>query len=344
MITNGIDIVTQIINYIAVKGIVRTGQLVEYFARKTLKTDGNKETILKTNEKIDNVKSENLQEKPKDNTSKITDFEMNEESKKSKRTIHRTLKKMKKEGLIVSLNPEQAKMYGKEDPDGRAKFLTLAKTIELVSYFDDMLEIFKKGDIVDKKMVLREIKRYEKKYVLYPNQLDILVLNLDIEDDELIDSLLELFYNYIINKEIKPKNETVFLEKLRNLLERCEEGHFIYSMLRRRVIRLLGTYDDDYVVEHLIKDAKSGKLSKFKDNYGDKFTAKPIERRKKDLFLIENKMEKEGNTETAKLIREIRDNAASNADKPIEPDKPIEDVVGSPVSKSKTKRNFGIKP
>ncbi len=320
MSENDIDIGTEIVNYIASRGLVRTKEVIAYFARKEPKRSGSKETDCKTNE----------------------------ENKKSKRTIQRKLEKMKKEGgSIVSLTSDQVKRYGEEDPDGRAKYLALRETVELVSYFDKMLKLFSTGSDIDKKMVLREIKRYENKYILSPSQLSVLASNLDRNDDELIYSLLEILYNCIINKKIKPKDKDVFVKKLRNLLEKYPEGHIEYTNLRNHTIRLLGVYrDDETIFKHLKKDIEAGRLleSKFAGDYGDKFTAKAIEKRRKDLFDLESRLRKEGNIETAEALAKIRDDAEKNADEPIEPDKPVEEVVGSTISELNTaKKIMGIK-
>jgi hypothetical protein len=93
---------TKILDYIAQKGFVRTGELIDYFARKGPKRSETKEA---------------------DKT--------NEENKKSKRTIQRRLENLKKlGGPIVSPTSEQLKKYGIKDEDGRAKYLTLRETIE----------------------------------------------------------------------------------------------------------------------------------------------------------------------------------------------------------------------
>lgn len=283
----------EIINYIAERGLVRIGQLVKYFEEEDVKERGSKVIDLKT-----------------DDEAKL---------KKSERTILRRVKQMAGEGgPILILTSEEVKRYGINDPDGRAKYLTLRETGEKKRHLDQIFELLNIGDDIDIKMVLREIKRYEQRYVLYPSQLDILILKLDNKDPGLIEDLLYILYNHIINKKIKPGNETIFVEKLRNLLERYAEGHENYTQLRSHILWFLGYYNDKAVVEQLKRDVEAGRLSKLKNDYSNILTAKVIEEARTELFYLENRLRKEGNIETADILDQIRSQAAAKAEKSIE--------------------------
>lgn len=318
----GIDNGTQILIYIGQKGAASIKEIMERFATEDPRKRRGKETGLKTNE----------------------------ESKRSRRTIIRTLDKLKEEGKIETPTKEQLAKYGivkpdgKKKIDGRLKFLVLKESFDRASDLDEMIELLNKGDDIDTKMVLYELKRYDKRYFLYPSQLDKLVLKLDSKDDETIDNLLNILYNYIINKGTKPSDKDVFLKNLRSVLDRYQLGHIKYTMLRRHVIWLLGIYGDDKTIfRQLIRDLKAGKLSDFKNDYLVKFTANVIEKRWKHIFKLERTLRKKGDIETADILREIRDKAEENAYKPIEPDEPLETVFGSPVIKTQNKGIKGIK-
>jgi hypothetical protein len=113
-------------------------------------------------------------------------------------------------------------------------------------------------------------------------------------------------------------------------------------MLRRRVIWLLGYYNDKAVLEQLQKDIEAGRLSSQKGDYWDWFTARVIEEGRTELFYLENKLRKEGNTETADILAEIRNQAEINAEKPRGPDEPWEAAISS-VGQIPTLKIRGIK-
>ncbi|MEL4305253.1 hypothetical protein [Methanococcoides sp. LMO-2] len=242
-------------------------------------------------------------------------LENHSEESGSKRTIYRKLEQMTKdEGPLETLNAEQVRKYGKEEPDDRAKYLILKETAEMKRHLDEIFKFLSEGDDIDKKMVLAELKRYGKKYVLDSSHLDILALNLDGKDAILIESLLRILHEHITTKGIKPSDKTAFLDGLRNLLESYPEGHKNGPMLRRFVIQLLGYYNDKSVLERLKKDIEVGKLSIFQGDYGDKFTAKVIENGRTELFYLENRLRKEGETETADILARIRDESKVNVE------------------------------
>lgn len=280
MDTNDADIDAQIMNYIAEKGFVRTGELIDNLARKD----------------------------PKDGESKET--EAGENNKKSRRTIQRRLKMMKKpEGSIVVPTSEQLKKYGIENPDGRATYLTLRETIERDKDFDTIINLLNTGDNIDKKMVLREINRC-KEYILHPSQLDYLVSNLDNEDAELTEGFLVVLHQYITKKKIKPQDKKkILVKKLKEVLKRYPNGHEKRTMIRTCAIRLLGDYDDKAVIEQLIKDCDEGRLSKFKHDYNSWAIAKAVKKERKKLFDLENRLRREGDTVTSDALSDLRDKA-----------------------------------
>ena len=323
---SNVDIDTEIINYIAEEVFVQPKQLIAHFARKSPKKRESKGDN-KTNEKANAENNETVKKDSKESESKGIDFKASEENKKSKRTIMRRLEKMQKEGGTITVaTEEQLIRYGIKKTDGRAKYLTLRETIERDSDLDKIINLLIKGDDIDKKMVLREINRC-KRYVLLPSQLDALVLNLDNEDAELIEGFLRILHQYITKKEIKPGKEPILVEKLKKVLERYQEGHEKYTMIRTYVIRLLGDYDDNAVIEQLIKDSDAGRLSEFKNDYCDWTTAKVIKKARTKLFKLENRMRRKGDTETADILADLRDRAEEMPEMQIELDELLKSGV-----------------
>lgn len=247
----------------------------------------------------------------------------------SPKTIDKKLANMHKAGLIITLKePEELEKYGVEKEDGNASYVFVRNAAERKKHLDDVFELLKTGDDIDKKMALTEIKRYRNRYVLNPNQLDVLVINLTSKDAEIIDGILTILFESIVNKEIKPRKKTNLLEGLRALLQRYPEGHKNYSNLRPFIIKLLGYYEDKTVLEQLKKDIRSGNLSAFKNDYMTVFTAKVIEEGRTELFNLENKLRKHNDKNTAEIISKIKDEAEANADKPLKPYNPLEAIEG----------------
>ncbi|MCC4771836.1 hypothetical protein FXV91_17195 [Methanosarcina sp. DH2] len=289
MIKIEVDFETEVIDYLSEKGHVRRGQLIKYL----------------------------IESHPGDRGY-------------SKKSIERKLANMHKAELILILKDLQdLEKHGIEKEDGKASYVFAKNSIERTRHIDTIFNLLKTGDEIDKKMVLDEIKRYEKRYVLNPSQLDLLVLNLDNKDTCLIDNLLEILYKHIIDKGIKPGNKTILLEKLRDLLERYPEEHKKHTMLRRRVIWLLGFYNDKAIIEQLKKDVEAGILSRQKGDYWNWSTVRVIEEGRTELFYLENRLRKEGNIETADALAEIRNQAEILSEKPIDPNEPREAAISS---------------
>jgi hypothetical protein len=252
----------------------------------------------------------------------------------SEPNIDRKLANMVKAGKIfIKKDPDELAKYGIKKADGRVSYVFPMNVLDRMGHLNHVYSRLKTGDIIVKEASLDEIQRYENKCVFTPDHLDILVLNLDLEEVKFLDKLLQTLYNQIINKEVKPRDKDLFLENLRSLLERYPEGHRNFSMLRRRIIWLLGYYNNKAVLEQLIKDTESGKLSIFQNDYMDRFTARVIENGRTELYELEIRLKKKGDTETIRILDEIRKNALANLDEPIEPNKTWEEVVGSQVSK-----------
>lgn len=233
----------------------------------------------------------------------------------SEASINRKLKSMEKAGLILIENDSDIlKLYGIEKEAENASYVLAKTPNEVTKHLNSVFASLKTEDDADiKKAALREIKTYENNYMWSPSHLDDIALNLDSEDAELIDYLLRFLYNHM-KKEVLPKDNDKFLEDLRNLLERYPEKHTKYIELRCRVIRLLGYYGDNAVIKQLKKDSKAGRLLDHVNEYRHWTTAKVIEKARTELYLFEIELRKEGNTESADCLADIRREAKNRAE------------------------------
>jgi hypothetical protein len=248
----------------------------------------------------------------------------------SEASINRKLAKMHSKDLIYTeKDPEVLAKFGIEKKADNASYVFAKNSFEIFKHLDYVFDKYKEGNIITKKTALVEIKRYDMIYYFSPSHLDILVLDLDKEDVSLIDSLLEILYNQIVNKENDLGDKETFLEKLRNLLKTHQEEHKKYSMIRRRIIWLLGYYNDKAVLEQLKADIDAGRLSETKDDYLGRFTARVIEDGRTELFNLEICLRKEGNTEVADILVEIRNQAFTKAKNSKDSDLPWEAAVSS---------------
>lgn len=231
----------------------------------------------------------------------------------STRTINRKIDQMINSGILIKLKINDLKNFGVEESDERSIYLTLKSSSEIKNHLDRVFSLLKSGEEKDKKTVLDEINLYKKRYVLNPNQLDILVSNLISEDDELINKIRMIIYHYVTEKQIEPNNKKYFVEILRKLLERYPEPDIPYKNLRTDIIYLLGYYNDRTVIDQLIKDTNTVKnLDSIEKDYSSKFTSTIIEEHREELFDFINEVRREGKEEAAKFINRMRYQALRN--------------------------------
>lgn len=255
-------------------------------------------------------------------------------------SIGRKLTNMKKANLIsIEKDSEVLKKYGIEKEAKNASYILSKDITGIKTHLDSIFSLLKPEDDIDKQKVLnkikgyelteddiainailKEIKRYNIRYRLNPKQLDILVSRLDSQDNSSINDLIQILYDHIIDKGIKPEDKDNFLEKLTDILEKDPEIHKEYPELKRRVINLLGYYNHKAVVEQLKKDIELGKLSTFQEYYEEKYTARIIEEERTELFYLENQLRKKGDIKTADILSQIRNKAAKYVEWPIESD------------------------
>jgi hypothetical protein len=285
------DLDTQILNYIAEKGIVRIGQLVEHFTEEGFKKNGNKEASLKKN------KEEKLE--------------------RSERTIHRRLRQMTNREQIITFNSKQFKKYGIEDPDGRAKYVALKNITEITEHMDKILKKLDSEEPIKQKMALKEIARYEQIYVLNPKELDLVVtqfykgIDKEIIDDELADKILFLLYTYILKKNIEPTNETKTIDLLVKLLDKYPVPKNVN--IRTHIIYLLGHYGHKAVIQRFIEDARTLQDPfSVENDYNTEYTANIIEKHREELYKLEEEFAIEGRDYASQFVSNIRTHALIN--------------------------------
>ena len=230
----------------------------------------------------------------------------------SKKTINRKLAFMTETGILVSLKHDEFQKYGIKETDGRASYLIPIKNLKMKEDLDQTFSYLDSADVTTKKLILEEISRNEKKYVLDPYQLDILAEHLDTESDELVDSLLEILFRYITEKDIEPSNTDRFLDILKLILQHYKVSPDEYPMLRRHIIWLLGYYRDNFVIDQLKIDAETLEdPSSVKCDYCDPLIAPFIEEHSLELFNFQMELKSQGKEEASQVISQIKDEASN---------------------------------
>ncbi|WP_135604824.1 hypothetical protein [Methanococcoides sp. NM1] len=230
----------------------------------------------------------------------------------SKKSIDRKLANMTKTGILTSLKYDELQKYGIKETDKRASYPIPKKTLKMKEDFDKTFSYLNSADVTTKKLILEEISRYERKYVLDPYQLDILAKHLDTESDELVDSLLEILFRYITEKDIEPSNTDTFLERLRSTLKHYKVSPDEYPMLRRHITWLLGYYKDSFVIEQLKMDAETLEYpSSVKCDYCDQLIAPFIAEHSLELFNFQMELKRKGKEEASEIISQIKDEASN---------------------------------
>jgi len=234
---------------------------------------------------------------------------------RSERTIVRHLENLNEAGFIVKLSSKQAKKYGINPPDYREKYFLLKENTEIKKHVDAVFKLFDDSNSEAKIAALGEMDTYKNYYILEPLQLDILVKNLSEKDIELSYQLMVVIHHYIVDKKIKPSDTNLLLTKLRSLLRNIPPLSEQRPVLRGNIIALLCMYDDEVVVEQLIKDAETMEnFADVKDEYDKLYAAKLIEKNRTKLFNLEIELRNKGKHKNVKVLSQIRDQARKGID------------------------------
>ena len=217
---NNNDFDTEVMDYLSKKGYVRVRQLIQDLMKKHKRDDGKRD------------------------------------SGYSRESINRKLYSMRDRGLISILKYDYIRDLGIEEDDRRASYVLLNSIMNIGKHISKVIEKLDSTNPIQQKMALSEIERYEKMYVLTPNQLSLLMSKLNTENIDLVDHILRIVYNYLDQKEIVPSNRSEAIHTLRCLLERYPVPIKKYKNLRTHIIFLLGHFNDSSVIDRLKKDAE----------------------------------------------------------------------------------------
>lgn len=230
----------------------------------------------------------------------------------SKASVERKLSDLVNEGFLTKLDHKEVAKFGIKEDDKRASYLTLKHSFDVKKHLDQVFSLLETGDVVDRKMALKEVEIYNQRYVLTPNQLDILIQNLDSDDLDFVDSLVRVLNNEVLKKGVEPANEKIFVKKLRDLLKKHPEPIKGHVNMRTYIICLLGHYNDPIVIERLTKDvSEMENPDAVKNDYWHEHTARLIENHRTELFDLERQLRKDNKEKGAQLINEIRFRALS---------------------------------
>lgn len=230
----------------------------------------------------------------------------------SDRTIYAKLKRMETSGQIAAIPSDELLTYGIKKADGRLHYITLKTTSERKTHIDEILGLLSSKKKIDIQTALEEIQRYKEKYTLSPRQLDILT-GLLRDDFEGADAIVSILFDYIIKRQIKPSNEEQLLKKLRNLTGVYENNSDEQYRIRRNALRILGVYNDEGIIQQLMKDSTlPDRFPSLKNDYLSKYTARVIESHRSDLFHFQDSLKKDKKANIAEIISEIRTYAADH--------------------------------
>lgn len=229
-------------------------------------------------------------------------------------SIERKIARLTKNGSLVIVKHPELEKYGIYDDDSRASYLSLNEIIGINEYLDTLFSHFESDDEYDKNSILNEIDLYKDRYSLTREQLDVIVNNLDTHDDKLLLHLIRILNEYILDREITPTNKEQLLTSINDILDKFAGMSITHEGYRRGLIFILGYYNDDSVIDWLKYDLKRLNIEehfdKIKEDYGNYYTARVIDRHKLELFNLINDLKKEGKDEAARLVFNVKHEVA----------------------------------
>ena len=219
----------------------------------------------------------------------------------------------KNESLIIVKQPELEK-YGIYDEDQRASYLTVREIIDINDYLDTLFTSFGSDEKYDNNSILNEIGLYKEQYSFNRKQLDVLVDYLSKDDENLLFHLIRILKEYILDRKITPTETEKLLKTLNDILGKFSGVSREHEMYRSGLISILGYYNSDSIIDwlkHDLKNLKTGdNFDKIIDDYSNIHTARIIDRHKLELFNLINDLKKDGNEEEARLVYNVKYEAA----------------------------------
>lgn len=235
----------------------------------------------------------------------------------SQKTLYRKLNELIDKDYLVEVDRTSLKAYGITPRPGKGKYVVLRVIAEQKGRLANALELLSKDDLVDIRVALDEIIRYQEKHDLAPHQLDN-VVSLVLKDVVIAERALAILLEHATMKGIYPLNTPQFLQTLKEVLPAFEQGGDVNPNLRKPVIYLLGFYNDREVVAQLKRDAKDlGTLQRVQDYYMTAYTARIIELYGDELLELERTLRKERQVAVADILAKIRDKARDLVSIPV---------------------------
>ncbi|MDA0525462.1 hypothetical protein [Methanococcoides alaskense] len=231
-------------------------------------------------------------------------------------TIYKHISEMNDISIIKY---KKLKEFGIEETDGRAVYIMLKKAAKLKEHYESILKLLESENSIERNLTIKEIYEYYKNRGLNQFELDklIIILNLthenldknivEILDVESINVLLSIFHECFIDKKIKPDNVAALLDTLKSLLKKFPKKQENHPDLRRNIIRLLGFYNDEAVIEQIKIDATNLEdPSSVENDYYFDFDSNIIEEQITALFNFEMELRKDGKVKPAGFINRIK--------------------------------------
>jgi hypothetical protein len=234
----------------------------------------------------------------------------------SKPNLDRKIALLVRVQKLAILTAKDFKTYGIADPDTRATYLISQDTLERKNHFDAVIKDLHSGKYGAIKTALFEISLYKNKLLLDPKQLDSIVSVLE-DDDTITDLALQILEEAVIQKGVIPSKEKQFIDKLKKVLDWLGKSEK-YRPQVRRAVRLLGTMEDDAVIDQLKRDAPLFDGEKFTiEEYCNPVLIPVIEKNRSRLYELEKAFMNVGKEKAARSIFAIRQYAL-NPKKPEE--------------------------
>jgi hypothetical protein len=233
----------------------------------------------------------------------------------SKPNVEHKLQRLTKNGSLIIVKHPDLEKYGVYDTDKNASYLTLEEIIIDYSYLNELFSYFESDNSeYDKNSILNEIELHKETYSFTREKLDVLVDKLFTDDEELQFHILRILTEYINDRHITPTNKENLLKCVNQILDEFAGVSREHEIYRTGLIFILGYYNDDSVIKWLKHDVVNLKnnsdFDKIKTDYGNTSTARIVNKHKKELFYFANELKKEGKSEEARLVYNIKNEVA----------------------------------
>ncbi|WP_440952222.1 hypothetical protein [Methanococcoides sp. FTZ1] len=229
-------------------------------------------------------------------------------------SIERKLQRLTKNGKLVIIKHPELEDYSIYEEDNRASYLSLPEIIDDNKYLDELFSHFELNGEYDKNSILNEIDLHQERYSFTRKQLDVLVDNLNTNDDKLLLHLIRILQHYIIDRGITPTKKEELLKFVNCLLGKFAGKSKTHEGYRRGLLFILGHYNDDSIIDWLKYDLNRldvpANFDNIKEDYGNHYTARVINRHKLELFKLINDLKKAGKEEEARLVYNVKHEVA----------------------------------